>query len=339
MSTQSNNSLLDWITIAKGFGIIFVVIGHFIPKGITPNYYIELKELIYTFHMPLFFLLAGFLFNYAKYSYIDLFFNKLKRLIYPFLSVAIFFFIVKYFAGLFFEMKHPMTIEHVFTILTDPRESYMSLLWFVYTLFLIFLIYPPIKKYLSNNFIILSIFVILNIFFAHSSIIYSSSIIGDVLEYIPFFIGGVILRENQRLKELLISGTPLVILVNFILFALLYWLMPVFKEVYYSKFILGIVGSFLFFNISYFISASTKIPLLKNILITIGVSSMTIYLFHNLFLGGVKVGFLQVLKGFPVEFEIIAIIAIVSAIIFPMILENKVFRKYAIFRKYLLGLK
>ena len=340
MSTQQpNKSLLDWITIAKGLGIIFVVMGHFIPKGITPNYYIDIKNLIYTFHMPLFFLLAGLLYNYLKYSYIELFFNKLKRLIYPFISVAIFFFLIKYLAGLFFEMKHPMTLEHVFIILTDPRESYMSLLWFVYTLFLIFMVYPLIKKYISNNFIILGCFILLNLLFSHKSIVYTSSVIGDVLEYIPFFIGGIILRENKKFKERTINGKPVTIFIMLILFVLSYWIMPEFKEVYYSKFILGIIGSFLMFNISYSIATYHEENFLRKALLYTGISSMTIYLFHNLFLGSVKIGFLQLLDSIPIGFEIIAFIAIISGIIFPMILESKIFRKYAIFRKYLLGLK
>jgi len=339
MSTKQQNSLLDWVTIAKGFGIIFVVIGHFIPRGITPEYYIHIKNLIYTFHMPLFFLLAGLLYNYKKYNYNELVYNKTRRLIYPFISVAIFFFIVKFFAGLFFEMKYPMTLEHIFIILTDPRESYMSLLWFVYTLFLIFLLYPILRKYISNNFIILSIFIILNLLFAYKNILYTHTILGDVFENIPFFIGGIILREYKQFKEITINGKPMTIIINSILFLILNWLMPEFKEVYYSKFILGIIGSFLIFNISYFISTYSDKNIFKITLLYTGLSSMTIYLFHNLFLGGVKIGFLQILKGVDISFELMALIAILLGIIIPIILEKKIFRKYSIFRKYLLGLK
>ena len=339
MSTKQQNAPLDWVTIAKGFGIILVVIGHFIPKGITPEYYIHIKNLIYTFHMPLFFLLAGLLYNYQKYSYNELVSNKIKRLVYPFISVAIFFFIIKFFAGLFFEMKHPMTLEHVFIILTDPRESYMSLLWFVYTLFVIFIIYPIIRKYISNNFIILGMFILLNLLpFIDKNILYTDTVLGDVFKNIPFFIGGIILREYKQLKEISINGKPITIIIYSILFLILYWLLSEFKEVYYSKFILGVIGSFLIFNISYFMSTYySEKNILKMTLLYTGTSSMTIYLFHNLFLGGVKIGFLQILH-IPINFEIMAIIAITLGIVIPMILEKYIFRKYSIFRKYLLGL-
>jgi hypothetical protein len=65
---------------------------------------------------------------------------------------------------------------------------------------------------------------------------------------------------------------------------------------------------------------------------------MTIYLFHNLFLGSVKIGFMQIFHG-AVGFELMAVIAITSGVLFPMILEKKIFKKYSIFRKYLLGIK
>lgn len=53
--TISNpNSRIDWIDIAKGIGIIAMLIGH----NIEP-----LKPIIYSFHVPLFFILCGFTFK------------------------------------------------------------------------------------------------------------------------------------------------------------------------------------------------------------------------------------------------------------------------------------
>jgi len=45
---------IQWIDIAKAFGIIAVVIGHFAPKGTT------LYESLYWWTMPLFFMIGGF---------------------------------------------------------------------------------------------------------------------------------------------------------------------------------------------------------------------------------------------------------------------------------------
>lgn len=45
---------LEWIDVARGIGIIAVVIGHVWTKG-------PLRDAVYSFHMPLFFLLSGLL--------------------------------------------------------------------------------------------------------------------------------------------------------------------------------------------------------------------------------------------------------------------------------------
>jgi len=56
-----NDRRFNWIDWAKTFGIYLVVLGHaFAPKeGIA----LEARNFIYTFHMPLFFFLSGFLFK------------------------------------------------------------------------------------------------------------------------------------------------------------------------------------------------------------------------------------------------------------------------------------
>lgn len=54
-------SRIDWVDIAKGLAIIFTIIGHtIIVKGIFEN---GIRGAIYSFHMPLFFSLAGVTFK------------------------------------------------------------------------------------------------------------------------------------------------------------------------------------------------------------------------------------------------------------------------------------
>ena len=50
---------IEWIDVSKGIGIILVLIGHISLNG-------GLNKFIYSFHMPLFFILSGFTFNLAK---------------------------------------------------------------------------------------------------------------------------------------------------------------------------------------------------------------------------------------------------------------------------------
>src|ERR1035437_8554233 len=68
---QERNNSLD---IAKGLGILLVIWGH----AVCP-----VKAYFYTFHVPLFFLLSGFVFN-ESYSLKATFYKKIKSLLIPF---------------------------------------------------------------------------------------------------------------------------------------------------------------------------------------------------------------------------------------------------------------
>ena len=57
-----NTKRLDWIDIAKGIGIILVVLGHtLVPQVRETGFAGFLWIFIYNFHMPLFFFLSGYL--------------------------------------------------------------------------------------------------------------------------------------------------------------------------------------------------------------------------------------------------------------------------------------
>lgn len=70
----------DWIDSLKGFAILLVVIGHL---NFVSN---ELNQYIYSFHMPLFFFISGYLLSIGKYLNNGKFFlrKKVHSLIMPY---------------------------------------------------------------------------------------------------------------------------------------------------------------------------------------------------------------------------------------------------------------
>ena len=52
---------IEWIDIAKGIGIILVVIGHISQIKV-------LNDIIYSFHMPLFFIISWYLYKRKFYK-------------------------------------------------------------------------------------------------------------------------------------------------------------------------------------------------------------------------------------------------------------------------------
>lgn len=80
---------IEWIDIAKGFGIMMVVLGHYILSETGPLY--EIKSLIYAFHMPLFFICSGYLFNtqVSHGDFIPFVHKRCGSLLIPYISYSL----------------------------------------------------------------------------------------------------------------------------------------------------------------------------------------------------------------------------------------------------------
>ena len=72
---------LDWIDIAKGIAIILVIVGHTVPN---PS---PLRHAIFSFHMPVFFILAGYTFRPKPWR--ELLSGSVSRLLVPYGILAL----------------------------------------------------------------------------------------------------------------------------------------------------------------------------------------------------------------------------------------------------------
>jgi acyltransferase len=80
MKTQGTR--LYWIDTLKAIGIFFVLFGHSLKNGPLVYY-------IYAFHVPLFFLISGYLFDYEKYrDFKYLLYRKIRTLVVPYFCFA-----------------------------------------------------------------------------------------------------------------------------------------------------------------------------------------------------------------------------------------------------------
>jgi fucose 4-O-acetylase-like acetyltransferase len=334
LKAESDNNTFQWVYIAKGIGIILVVVGHFHP-ACSPAYWSEIRKIIYAFHMPLFFILSGYLYSHDKYSYRDLIRNKIKRLLYPFATIAVGFFPIKYIAGKIAHLEHPVDMSSVCSLFIDPVHSYMPLLWFVHALLLIFVVYP-LARLILNNFLILLLLIGIVSFIGSDDIIFGKS-----LANMPFFVVGVILRENVRLSKMTTSADWPHIVAPILMFVSIYAvrLLCNFEQTYgyLFKFILGATGALFVINLSQVISTAQSEKSM-GVLLQIGYHSITIYLFHTLFESTVRIGFLQGIRFIQTPFEVIALTAVICGVFFPLELEKRVLRKYSITRRFVLGI-
>jgi acyltransferase len=143
---------LHWIDTLKGFGITLVVFAHYSLPTALDTY-------IFSFHMPLFFFVSGFLFNFVKYteSATNFVKGRFKSLIMPYFAFAIltclFYFLLDeaYSPGVTSIEFFKADIFHmVYSILyaLGPMISYNPPLWFLTCLFVTeILFYLLAKKY------------------------------------------------------------------------------------------------------------------------------------------------------------------------------------------------
>ena len=128
---------VPWLDVAKAYGILLVVYGHFIERLAEENYraaFLQFK-FIYAFHIPLFFVLAGYVHhNRAEDSQTFLKSRAATRLI-----PVLFFNLLS--LGVFLVVYPPTSkadLEQVvFSLLSFARgyPSYNWLMWFLVCLF------------------------------------------------------------------------------------------------------------------------------------------------------------------------------------------------------------
>lgn len=143
---------LDYFDMAKGFGVIFVLLGHLQGDtifGYSP-YILPLCTWIFSFHMPLFFLISGMLMNFKKDTEKD--FKLLCKKRFKAIMVPYFWFSLFYISVVFYALFFGGTIapETLYVNLWYVLSMYgMNVLWFLPTLFLGELLFLFLTKKLS----------------------------------------------------------------------------------------------------------------------------------------------------------------------------------------------
>lgn len=130
--------------IAKAICIILVVIGHYVPDY-SPQWYVGVHDVIYTFHMPLFMFASGFIYMATKKDilYKNFLWKKVKRLMVPYLSVSAIVITIKLLTEGHAYVENPVTMMSYVKMFYLPEAGYF--LWFIWALWWMFVIVPLFK--------------------------------------------------------------------------------------------------------------------------------------------------------------------------------------------------
>lgn len=189
--------------MAKGWGMLFVILAHL---GLPYH----LGKWIYTFHMPLFFFLSGYVFS-EKYSFKKFFQKKVKCLLIPYFCLG-------FVMTIFFVLRtYPLSQDIITPFLNILKNVLVQkrwwTLWFLACLFFLNIFYYLLSKlfknrsgYLHVTVVILTLVGLLYYHFGGEPLFWNVDV---CLTALPFFHIGYCCRKKQFLDKYIFSRNPI----------------------------------------------------------------------------------------------------------------------------------
>ena len=154
LAQKNTNKRIAWLDQLKGFGIILMVYGHNFPI---------LEEYIYSFHMPLFFIIAGIF--HPKNINVSTIKKRVRQILLPYFLWSFILFGFWLFIGRKFgesaNLDLSITKNFIGIFFAQGDINYMNWgipMWFLPTIFLTFLLFGLILK-IKNKFLQYSVLV------------------------------------------------------------------------------------------------------------------------------------------------------------------------------------
>lgn len=144
---ENRNNLISFLQV---WGILLVVIGH--SNICLPDPNPVVRQWLYTFHMPLFIFISGYLLQYTLFrkkssicimvesSYGAFVLQKAKRLLLPYVFISSMVFLPKVYLSFYAIRPVDASFSEYIRMLVYPWDNVISIYWFLPTLFLVILI-------------------------------------------------------------------------------------------------------------------------------------------------------------------------------------------------------
>lgn len=225
MKTIRNERIVKLRVLA----ILLVVIGHsiiiFTPGWNT--YQINeknemltiIKKFINIIQMPLFIMVSGFLYNKTceKYEFTEIFFEKLKRIIIPFILVTILWMVpIRYVA----EYPYYTSGGYVTAVINCFEGSDSGHLWYLPTLFVLFMLVYIINKIADKKIMKIITIILLFILSVCSIKLPTIFFLSQVCEYLIYFYLGFLYNKIDESNNVLniICGILFIVLSFIVVF-------------------------------------------------------------------------------------------------------------------------
>lgn len=209
---------INWLSVLQGWSMLLVVIGHVTLTNVfqdpeTPVS-AEIERIIYSFHMPLFMFISGFLFYLTKIGrnkrYVETIGDKAKRLLIPYAAFTCATFFLKYAFNPLMRRPVDFSWSEILDIVTF-RSNPLAEMWFISTLFVLFLFFPIYKWSLGGKMksVLMFCAALLIYFFFPKDI--ELFCISYASSYLLFFYTGILISKYGGGEILGQSRAPLVL--------------------------------------------------------------------------------------------------------------------------------
>lgn len=310
-SSESTASRLNWIDYAKGIGIILVVLGHVIKGLITvklvdPTFAFYSVNFLYSFHMPLFFMLSGYFFlpSFLRRDNKSFMINKVKTILYPFVIWSLLQTSIEVLLSRY--TNNHETPDVILTCLYQPR----SIFWFLFALFFINLFLTVVYNISKKHAILISI--IIWIIYINLPVTFGS--FDKTFIHLLYFVVGIILYKNESLRQMILDKAYFFIISAVVFSISLYFFYSYPHDTWFNLLFPQLSGSFFVIYISQRLAKKSYLKFLEYL----GVNSLIIYLQHLLTGNGVRI---ILHKVFHIDNTVIHIISgLLLGIIIPLII-------------------
>lgn len=300
---NKSGSRMQWLDIAKGIGIILVILGH-APRDIMRQQFFGIDfgyQFIYAFHMQLFFIASGYLFcvSVNKYSVGKFMKKRVQSLLMPWLVYTLLIYVIRYAAEFVPKLAqilstgdfHMMSFWNYMLLAFECNNPYSFHLWFIFVAFLVqiicFAFFHLLKLVFKNK----STGAIWIIILALSIAVYFPSRFGTImvikllgLQMFSFVLGACMgafsldrLLENNT-TGIIISGLGIA---SVFLYALFYRQIAASDYVYIFSCVLQLVCAPCMSFFVLFVSKKIQNSSFGRVLAWTGQNSFTIYLLHQ----------------------------------------------------------
>ena len=200
---------IAYIAIAQLIGCILVILGHSIPLNWQiPNAIYQADVFLYTFHMPLFFFVSGYLFyktkSFERYTFAAYIKKRSFRLMLPYVVLTGIGFIPKILTNKFFGDGAQLSLMYFVKAFLVPRQNVWGHFWFLPTLLLISLFSFAFAKLKTKSPAAYGIVTVLLFGLTLVPKLTDWFAVNDILKYTCFYALGLLFADTKA--ETVITG-------------------------------------------------------------------------------------------------------------------------------------